>query len=98
MQVSQGPPSAPSQQVYSPPPQGYSPPQQGYGQPPQGYGPPQQGYGPPPQGYGPPPQAYGHGAPLAGPMGGYEAPPSIGEAQHQHGQPHPLRWQREGPF
>merc|ERR1711884_782739 len=48
MQVSQGPPSAPSQQVYSPPPQGY----------------------------GPPPQAYGHGAPLAGPMGGYEAPPA----------------------
>ena len=76
MQVSQGPPSAPSQQVYSPPPQGYSPPQQGYGQPSQGYGPPQQGYGPPPQGYGPPPQAYGHGAPLAGPMGGYEAPPA----------------------
>jgi len=76
MQVSQGPPSAPSQQVYSPPPQGYSPPQQGYGQPPQGYGPPQQGYGPPPQGYCPPPQAYGHGAPLAGPMGGYEAPPA----------------------
>ena len=83
MQVSQGPPSAPSQQVYSPPPQGYSPPQQGYGQPPQGYGPPPQGYGPPPQGYGPPPQgygpptqAYGHGAPLAGPTGGYEAPPA----------------------
>ena len=68
-QLSQGPPSAPSQQVYSPPPQEYSPPQQGYGQPPQGYGPPQQGYGPPPQ-------AYGHGAPLAGPMGGYEAPPA----------------------